>query len=70
MGYILKEEIANIIKEKYKTSYIANKLGLSVCYISLILHRNRIVNKHIAYSFSKVINNEAEVDDYFDAVKK
>ena len=66
MGYILKEDIAEQIRLKYKNSYISTKLGLSQTYISLILHRKRAIPKHMAYSFTKVINSELEIDDLFE----
>lgn len=70
MGYILKEDVAELVKEKYKTNYIATKLGLSNCYVSLILHRRRKISKHVAYSFVKLLNSEAEINDYFILVRK
>ena len=69
MGYLLKEDIAKIINEKYKNSYFANKLGLSGCYISIIVHRKQKVPKRIAYSFTKAVNPEAEINDYFYIVR-
>ena len=39
MRYILKKEMADLIKNKYKNSYFINKLDLSGVYVSLILNR-------------------------------
>lgn len=69
MGYILKEEIAKDIQKKYKNSYISENLGLSKTYISLILHRKREIKKHIAYSFTKTLGSELEINDLFELVK-
>jgi hypothetical protein len=69
MGYLLKEDIATIINEKYKNSYFAKQLDLSGTYISLIVHRKQTVPKRIAYAFTKLINNEANIEDYFYKVK-
>lgn len=70
MGYILKDGVAENIREKYKTGYISTKLGLSNTYVSLILHRKRIIPKHVAYSFTKLLNSDAEINDYFKLVRK
>ena len=70
MGYLLKQNIADKIKAKYKNGYIAEKLGLSKTYVSLIFHRKRVIPKHVAYSFTKILNNEAEINDYFELVRK
>ena len=69
MGYLLKDGIAETFATKYKNSYIASGVGLSSTYVSLILHRKRAVPKRIAYAFTKVINSEAEIEDYFEYVK-
>lgn len=68
MGYLLKKEVADDIREKYKNSYITKKLGLSGPYISTILHRKRPIQKHIAYSLTKVISENAEINDFFERV--
>ena len=70
MGYILKEDTANEIRAKYRAGYIAEKLGLSKSYVSLILHRKRVIKKHIAYSFTKVIDSELEINDLFEITNK
>lgn len=68
MGYILKEDVAEQIRNKYRNSYIVEKLGLSKPYISLILHRKRPIKKHIAYSFTKIIDMDLEIEDLFERV--
>ena len=68
MSYILKENKAEEIRGKYKNGYIADKLGLSQTYISLILHRKRHIAKHVAYSFTKVLGSELEIEDLFERV--
>lgn len=66
MGYVLKEDVAENIRKKYKNTYIKENLGLSECYISLILHRKREIPKHVAYSFTKTLDSEKEIDDMFE----
>ena len=68
MGYILKPETAELIGSKYRNGYIAEQLGLSKTYISLIIHRHRAIPKHVAYSFTKVINSEYEIEDLFERI--
>lgn len=69
MNYLLKEDASKELIEKYKNKYIADKMGISVPYASLILHRHRPVKKRIAYAFCKVINSEYEIEDLFEIVK-
>lgn len=64
--YILKEDKANEIKGKFKSVYIANGIDLSNAYVSLIIHRKKTVPKKTALSFTKVINNDLEVEDLFE----
>lgn len=66
MGYVLKQEKAEEIRNKYKNSYFIEKLDLSGTYISLIIHRKKPIAKHMAYAFTKVIDVNAEIEDYFE----
>lgn len=68
MKYILKPNVAEQIRQKYKNGYIANKSGLSMCYVSLIMNRKREVQKRIAYAFTKSVGSELEVNDLFELV--
>ena len=68
MKYILRPDISEEIREKYKNGYISKKSGLSVCYVSLILNRRRAVQKRIAYAFTKSVNSEYEINDLFELV--
>lgn len=66
MGYVLKKDVAENIRKKYRNTYIKEKLGLSECYISLILNRRKEIPKHAAYSFTKILDSEKEIDDMFE----
>lgn len=66
MSYILKEEKAEEIKNKYKNSYFKEKLDLSGTYVSLIVNRKIPISKRLAYAFTKVIDVNAETEDYFE----
>ena len=67
--YVLKEEIAEQLKRKYRGDYFAKEIGISNTYISLILNRKKTCPKRIAYCITKVINNEAEIEEYFERIK-
>lgn len=69
MGYYLKKDKATEILKKYKSNYIADEIGISPTYISLMLSGKRSCPKRIAYCFTKVININAEIEDYFDIEK-
>lgn len=66
MSYKLKEEKAEEIKKKYKNSYFIDNIGISACYVSLVLNRKRDVSKKVAYCFTKLIDSEAEISDFFE----
>lgn len=68
MRYILKENASELIKKKYKNSYIIDSVGLCASYISQIINRRRAVPKNVAYTFTKAINSEYEIIDLFDRV--
>ena len=69
MKYILKSSVAEQLREKYKNGYIAEKSGLSMCYVSLIMNRRRDVQKRIAYAFTKSVGSDLEINDLFDMVR-
>lgn len=68
MGYVLKEDVAVELRAKFKNGYIAQTLGVTPTYVSLILHRKRVIPKYMAYSFTKVIGSELEIEDLFERV--
>lgn len=68
MGYLLKEDKAEEIRNKYKNFYFEKELGISKVYVSLILNRHRKIPKRVAYCFTKAVDSEAEINDYFEVV--
>ena len=66
--YLLKEEVIKELREKYREDYFAKEVGISKTYVSLIFNRRRECPKRIAFCIAKVINNNAEIDDYFERV--
>lgn len=69
MRYMLKENTASLIKKKYRNSYIMETVGLCSSYVSQIINRKRAVPKNVAYTFTKAINSEYEIENLFDKVK-
>ena len=67
--YLLKEDVANYLKEKYKQEYFAKEIGISGTYMSLIFNRKKTCPKRIAFCITKIMNKDAEIEDYFERVK-
>ena len=66
MSYRLKEDASIEIRKKFKNIYFEQVVGLSKIYVSLILNRHRAIPKRIAYCFTKAIDSNAEIEDYFE----
>lgn len=64
--YFIKEERAKEIKRKYKQEYICTEVGISKCYISLILSKRKSCSKKTAYCITKLMDENAEIEDYFE----
>lgn len=69
MRYILRKETSELIKKKYKNSYIMETVGLCSSYVSQIVNRKRAVPKNVAYTFTKAINSNLEINDLFERMK-
>lgn len=67
--YILKSEFASEIKAKYKARNIAKVVGITEGYLSQILQSGKTCSKKTAYAIAKYLNEEAEIQDYFDRLK-
>ena len=63
--YLFKKELRNEIVRKFKVSYIADDTGLSRIYISNIFNGKVKIKKAIAYCITKLIDKDAEIDDFF-----
>lgn len=66
--YIIKEEQAKKIKEKFKLDGIAKEVGISKPYISLIFSGKKTCPKRTAYCIVKMINSTLEIEDIFNRV--
>ena len=69
MRFLLKEDMSELIKAKYKNRYLIDTVGLCASYVSQIVNRKRAVPKNVAYTFTKAINSEYEIEDLFLRVK-
>ena len=63
--YKFKKEKYKDFTSKYKITGVADKIGISSNYLSLILNNKRDCKKTVAYCIVKAIDSEAEIDDYF-----
>lgn len=63
--YLFKKELKEEITKKFKISYLADNTGVSRVYLSNIINSKVAVKKAIAYCITKLIDKEAEIQDYF-----
>lgn len=64
--YMFKEDVINV----YNQRAIAREIGTSVETINRIFNRKQKCTKPIAYCICKIINQNAEIEDYFEVYKK
>lgn len=65
----IKQEVAERIKRKYKLLNIANEVGITNGYLSLIFNKKRSCPKKTAYCITKAIDENAEILDFFEYAK-
>ena len=66
--YLFKKEKREEIKKKYRQDYIASEVGISSCYISLVLSGKKSCSKRTAYCIVKAVDENAEIEDFFEVV--
>jgi len=64
--YMFKENVVNVFNQRS----IAREIGVSFETINRIFNRKQKCSKTIAYCICKVINPNAEIEDYFEMYKK
>ena len=64
--YMFKENVVNVFNQRS----IAREIGVSFETINRIFNRKQKCSKTIAYCICKVINPNAEIEDYFEEYKK
>ena len=62
--YIFKEDVIDI----FNKSEIARQVGVAIATITRIFNRKQKCSKRIAYYIVKTINENAEIEDYFERV--
>ena len=68
MSYLIKKEVAEKIKNTFRGQYFIDELGISKSYLSLVLTRKKKIPKRSAFAFTKLIDKDGNVLDYFDMV--
>jgi len=69
MKYIIKKDEIEKVKKTYKNQYFVDTVGISKAYVSLIFNGKRKCPKVVAYTITKAIDKNAEIEDYFEIVK-
>jgi plasmid maintenance system antidote protein VapI len=59
-----REEIIN----KFKISYIAEQVGISLSYLSRVINGRKNCTKVVAYCITKMVDSEKEVDYFFEKI--
>ena len=63
--YKFKKEKYEKFISKYKVNGIAEKIGITPTYLSLILNTKKDCKKTVAYCICKAIDSNAKINDYF-----
>lgn len=66
--YLFKKELKQEITDKYKISYLAKQIGIHQVQLYRILDNKTNTSKPVAYLFTKLIDKEKEIDDFFTKV--
>lgn len=64
--YRFKEEKKEEIINKFKISYIAEQVGISLSYLSRVINGKKNCTKVVAYCITKMVDNDKEVDYFFE----
>lgn len=67
--YSFKAEKLQEVKGKYKLGHLASIVGISSTLMSQIINGHRSCPKPTAFCITKMIDKEAEIEDYFNMVK-
>ena len=68
--YLFKIELKDKVKEKIKSRELAKEIGVHEVQISRILNNKSKTSKPVAYLLTKLIDKNAEIDDYFVNIKE
>jgi len=67
--YLFKEEKKDEILLKFKIRHLANEIGIHEVQLYRILNNKSKTSKPVAYLFTKLIDKDAEIEDYFINLK-
>ena len=63
--YLFKEKRVELSKTQKD---FAKEIGLSESYLSKVFNRKKKCSKLVAYTITKKINSEKEIEDFFERV--
>lgn len=63
--YKFKNNKKNEIVSKYKLTYIAEKIGITLAYLSKVINGKLACSKMTAYCITKVADPEKEIEYFF-----
>lgn len=64
--YFFKTKLKDEYLDGRTITYIAKKIGITKHYVTNILNGKKHCSKLVAYVMVKVVNQEAEINDYFE----
>lgn len=70
MSYVLKKDKASEIKNKCKCKKLADDLDKTPSYISLLINRKITCPKTTAFTFTKMVDENLQIEDLFDFVQE
>lgn len=66
--YVFRQDKIDV-KKRIKQKYICKEIGLTQSTLSNIFLRKVYCRKVVAYSITKILDSEAEIEDYFERIK-
>lgn len=66
--YLFKNELIKELKKVYKLNSVADRVGITIPYLSSIMNNRYACSKTTAYAITKAFDKDAEIEDYFNKV--
>ena len=63
--YVFKEERKDEVLSKFKVRYLAKEIGIHEVQLYRILNNKSKTSKPVAYIFTKLVDKDKEIDDFF-----
>ena len=63
--YLFRKEKVEEITKRFKIKQLAKEIGIHEVQLSRIIHNKSKTSKPVAYIFTKLVDKEAEINDYF-----